>query len=247
VRDYLREQSAGGLIVSSWRLYLDHFGVLFLICLVPVLPGALLSGALASSGVPDVVAAVAAVGVEVTTGLLLFAAMTVAVSDVCLGQAPSVGRAFGRLRGQLGPLATTYLLRGLLLVTGLVLLVLPGVAAAVMTLFAIPAVVLEGRAGAAAIERSTALGRGYHLRNLAIWAVMAGSLVALVVTTVLMAATVGAVAELDLENALGVGLLLGLGTAAAAPMAFIPTVLMYYDLRVRKESVDVATFPRDPG
>jgi hypothetical protein len=86
-------------------------------------------------------------------------AMTVVVSDICLGNRPKVVRAYGHILGQRRwwRMLWTGLLLVLLGYAGFLLLVLPGIWVLTRGFLTSIVVVLEGRKGMDAIKRSFAL------------------------------------------------------------------------------------------
>ena len=86
-RTLLGEQTAGSLIRNVWAVYRRHFLRIGLIFVLPVYP-------------------LVALGVLVSSGFLLafevlvyvaWGALTIAVSDVCLGTVPSVRRSYSQV------------------------------------------------------------------------------------------------------------------------------------------------------
>lgn len=87
--------------------------------------------------------------------MLAFGAITISVSDICLGNAPSLARSYKKVFG-------------LFDLIGLVLLIVPGIIAILWFIFTPCVVVLEGLGGLTALKRSKAIGQGYNWRNLGI-------------------------------------------------------------------------------
>jgi hypothetical protein len=73
----------------------------------------------------------------------------------------------------MGALLVTGVQGALLIALGTVLLVLPGIAAMMAFAFAVPAVVIEGLSGSAALDRSWRLVRGRPWAVLALWMLIA--------------------------------------------------------------------------
>lgn len=237
---YLRAYSFGSILVTSWRLYVRDWITLFIIHVIPLAAVHIL-GFWAKS--------VGGWGVALGTLGFIFASMfvsfplTVAVSEICLDIKPSVVRSYQRAFAQPGKLVGSYLLTLVIIFGGFLLLVIPGVIFSVWYTFVAPAVVLEGLAGKAALRRSRELGRGYYFRNFGI--LILSQLVMLVIAMVL-------------GGALGVALALsfpispralefagGFVGLAVAPPSVIVFVLLYYDMRVRKEGYAAAQLADD--
>jgi len=158
----------------------------------------------------------------------------VAISEICLGNRPSVLRAYKRLLdGSLGKMLLTYLIyvAGLLLSS---VLLIPVFFFLAWYMFALPVVVLEGYWGFAAFKRSAALGRGFRGRNLG----LAMLVVALVYSLLPMVSWV--VEQLLpfqstplLNSILKASILVML-----EPLQWVVVFLLYLDMRARKEAGD---------
>jgi hypothetical protein len=124
----------------------------------------------------------------------------------------------------------------LLMAFGLLLFIVPGLFVIAWLMFAAPIVVLEGKWGFEAYRRSKRLGDGFHWRNI-------GVVIALGLSLGVIFALLGAFFGVVLPDFVvhwtlrilssGVGMLM-------QPFIFIVIVLLYYDMRVRKESYDAA-------
>ena len=157
-RALLGEQTARTLIANIVYIYHHHFGALIAAAL-PLLPLALVS-LLLSHLKP---ASVAAILILLAESLLFFfcallvtAALTVIVSDICLGNAPALKRAYARaLRGgRFWRLFTTSMLVAIGFELRLFLLIVPGVRFLIRAMFVTQIVVLEDRRNRDAIRRS---------------------------------------------------------------------------------------------
>jgi hypothetical protein len=128
-------------------------------------------------------------------------------------------------------------MKNLMIGFGLVLLVVPGVIAFIVTFAMIPAVLLEGASTSESFDRSRALAKGEWGRILA--AQLLGFL--LMYLAYFGALTVIGVAA-GLAGGIGDGpaeLLGQVFLAALYPLPDTVTVLLYYDLRIRKEAFDI--------
>jgi hypothetical protein len=239
---YLRTQSAGSILRGTFKLYRRHFGTLVLMYVLPVAPAmAVYVYALASEpSAPNVLGGLLLV---LAATLFAMAATTVAVSDVCLGQRPGVFRSYRRIAGATAvQIFLTTLLLYLAFIVGFVLLIVPAIVLLVRCMFAFTVVVLEGKWGLKALKRSGSLGRGYHWRNAGIVALLMGIGV---VVALIVAVAVGILAAMGvgpswLGQAMNV-----LAELVAAPLGIISGILIYYDLRVRKEAYDVRALGED--
>jgi hypothetical protein len=169
--------------------------------------------------------------------------LTVAISEICLGIKPSVGRSYQRAFAQPGKLVGTYLLTLAVILLGFVLLLIPGVVFSVWYTFVGPVVVLESLAGRAALRRSRELGRGYYFRNFGaiLLAQLIVSLLGVMLGTALAMALMFST-PISLE---GLQFASGVVTLVVAPPGIIVFVLLYYDMRVRKEGYAAAQLADD--
>jgi hypothetical protein len=179
--------------------------------------------------------------------LIAFQAVIVALSDVCIGEQPTVARSYRRVFSRrAGRLLWTNVLQILAIVTGFVLLIVPGLILTMRFLFVPTVVVLEDRTGGAALKRSASLGKGHHWRN-------AGALLLLLLPLWLISGIIGGVAggvgALLLDNPLEHwtfrALLILLQVGLVQPLMLITIALLYYDLRTRKEAYDVKALAED--
>ena len=162
--NYLVEHTVGSIIRSAFKIYFGHFGTLFLIYMLPVLPVVLIQQEAQLTG--SAVLILLSLILTLIVALFAYGAIAVAVSDVCLGNAPSFKRSYTKILGKSALLLLgTVLLQIFALLVGLVLLVIPGLVGAVWLMLSPAIAVLEGKGGIAALKRSKQLGDGSHWRN----------------------------------------------------------------------------------
>ncbi len=233
--DYISERTAGQIIGDSIRLYVKNLPVIFAIYVLPILPFMFLAAASLSEG--EVEMNVIAVLIETVISIFTLGAVTIAVSDICLGNKASLLRSYGALFRVFWPYLGVYFLYLLATMVGLVLLIIPGIAAMLLLVFCLPAAVIERRGVIESFKRSIDLGKGYYWRNFGVLllAILVG-MVAMIVVAVLVALVF---IPFD-ENLQGFGFnFIGeLLTSLAAPLFQIPAILLYYDMRARKEHFD---------
>ncbi len=180
--------------------------------------------------------------------ILLFpvseAALAFAVSETYLGRRISVLEAYQRMWPLIWRLLGTMILVSIVISLGTGMCLIPGILVWVWFAITTPIVALERTAGPTAMDRSYRLVSGHWWRVL-------GAL--LLLQLIIIVATVA----ISIPPVLGVMLLLGesnpllaqaLTTAIQAitnivvrPVLMIGTVLIYYDLRIRKEGFDLVT------
>lgn len=247
--EYVSQISAGELISRSFTIYFKNFGKLFPIYFVLMGPiGALIALAEISS---DATVVSVAYGIVALAGILVTAAFTVAISDICLGNPTGISRAYGRaFHGMFGKLFGTYLLIVILLIIGYVLLIIPGIILSVILIVVMPVVVLERRGGFSALKRAISLGKGKHWRNfgvLLVVGIVAGLFNAIVTTGLGFAAGDSMpylMTEPGFAQWLALFIIVELGILLA-PTQIVYPVLLYYDLRSRKEAYNVASLRDD--
>src|SRR6516225_7597507 len=167
---YLQPYSIGSLIRSVIVVYFTNLPSLLAIHLIPVLPLDLLS---AYAEVERwTVAWWIIFAVESMATLLVVFPMSIAISEICLGIEPSAVRAYRRAFAHPSGIIGAYLLATLKIWAGLILLLVPGMIFGAWYVLVGPVAVIEGLGGRKALHRSRELGRGFYLRNLAIWTVV---------------------------------------------------------------------------
>ena len=156
-----------------------------------------------------------------------------AIADAYLGRPLGVRQAFSRVRPLLASLLGGYVLAGLRIVLGLLLLVIPGLVWAMSYLLVTQAVVVEGKGARAALERSKELSRGGRGR-LALLGLVVG-LIQLALQWGFAAVLPAAVQRVPLLALL----LQQLPAILVLPLYPAVLTVAYFDLRVRKEAFDL--------
>lgn len=240
---YFRAHSVWTLLGSSIEMYARHFVPFLIITGLPlaiyvVLVIAIVLGAAFFVGQSNLAllaeSATVFVGGFVTFGFL-FTAQMYAVSEIVLGNKPSVLRAFRRAANAIVlKMMATNLLQIIVLTLGFLLLLVPGIVFAAWYYVAIPIVVFEGKWGPRALSRSRELAKGFSGRTVAI-TLLAGILMYVFLGAGFFASIVLPGEELWISGAYLI----------FSPMIAMPMVLTYYDLRLRKEGYDIAAFTED--
>jgi hypothetical protein len=266
----LRPLGVGEILDVAFKIYTRHAAQLFKIVLFVVLPIQALGAVILISTVndPDAVTGFGEVNTQsdaeiagnvagqVTSGilgglavLLATAACTKAVADAYLRRHPDWRESLRAARGKFWSLLWLSFLYGVLLVFAFVALIIPGIWLFVAWVAAYPVLMLEGLRGRKALGRSFRLVRGrwwptfgaYAIASLlaggiqfVISAIMAGLLVAgandSVVATVLVTGTANSIS----------GIL-------TTPFQAAVATLIYFDLRVRKEGLDIELLAQNLG
>ena len=243
----LGPQTAGTLLRNIIRMYRSHFGILMACSVLPIAPFLLPivwlassdSGWVALAMLPYMVAAFISSG-----------AMTIAISDICLGNRPTAKHAFQRVLGKrlwVNMLGTGLLL-GLMVWVGMLALLLPGVWVMARGFLSLIVVTLEGRGAKDAIRRSFALTKGQAWRIIGLTGLPLLLAYIVMVLSVVVFSIVGALTFGGESTVLGVLIALlsyGLALALFTPVMGITMVLLYYDQRVRREAYDVQALAED--
>ena len=236
--NYLQDQTLNSVIRNTFSIYRRHFIVVVGVLVLPVIPMVLFISVLDNGSAIQIATLV----LIQLWSIFAVAPITIAVSDICLGNAPDIMRCYTRLKVCAWRLAGTFLLYFVVLMIGFLLLYIPGLMLAILLLFTMIVVVIEGRFGFAAMKRSINLCWGHAWRNFGIllvvgfiygFALVSGSFT---LGFVLSSLSLG-------ENFLmAVGALWG---GIIAPLFSISSVLLYYDMRSRKENYDAAALTGD--
>ena len=187
---------------------------------------------------------IAAVAAAVTLSLLAQTIATgacfKAVADAYLGREPSWKNSLAgtvkRLHSIIWISVLTYVLGGL----GLVACIIPGIWLFIAWTVAVPAHLTEGVKGRKALGRSFSLVRNYWWRTFAL--VVLGSLLAGIVTVALGGALGALTFSADSEITVIVASVAASIVAGVITTPFVAamTIVLYIDLRVRKEGFDLA-------
>lgn len=234
MRYEIRPMSFGEILDAGFRVVRDHAALLIGIASVVYLPLVLFMvwleavsatvgpTALILSGIPLVLFILVAQPV-------IAAAITFAVGEIYLGRTATFGASLRAGAAILLPLIGTALLTWIFVAGGLLLFVIPGIYLALAFLLVWQVMVLERTFGMTALRRSRTLMQGNLLRAVGI--VVVGALI----VGVLGSALQFVFGYVPIVGALGSGL------AQAAGSAYTSTVgvILYFDIRCRKEAFDV--------
>ena len=243
----------GEILSTAFRLYQRHWRTLLAIAAVVVVPltlvqylfgdlvrtqgettrnGVVVETATWSVGIAGLLAALAGILMY----LILTGAITRAVAAEVAGEDPSVEQSyrFGFIR--LGSVLPVSVLVGLAIIGGLILLVIPGIYIGVRLCVSIEALVVEGRRGTQAMGRSWGLVGGHW------WHAFFTLLVAALLTGVVNAVIT---APFSATNWFAQGVAAAVATVVTLPYGVLVGVLLYLDLRARKERLSLETLRAD--
>lgn len=176
----------------------------------------------------------------------LTAAMVGAVGDAYVGQTPSVDGSYRLALSKLRSVLLVEILVGLAVLGAGILFIIPGIIVFVRLLAAPSAVVLEDVRGRKALSRSWRLTKGHAWRLFWTW------LLAFILTAIVSGLLTAPVAYLASSMSCSTGWVVrAIAQIAVAvlvqPFAAAIPVLLYLDLRVRKEGLDLALMARELG
>lgn len=232
----LRPRSATEIVDAAFRLCRAHYGPLFIAAAVIVAPALILKVLLPFHAVQ---------GADALQNLLFSVtdgAVIAIVSEVYLGRTADAGTGLRAVRGRIGSLVGSSIVRNVLVALGLLLLIVPGVVVLAGT-FAVPmAIVLERESTSTAFSRSRELVDGQFGHVLATLALLAVIVFGLMIG---LGVALGIAAEFMEIEERSTDLMLDVALTALYPLFSVGGTLLYYDLRIRKEGFDLEMMAQD--
>ena len=269
----LRPLGIGEILDAGIKLFVRHWQPLVLSVVGLILPVQILSALVTASVAPEQFdLTTSETGVEegeeaefligqgviallsVVSVLLATAVCFKAVADAYLGVEPEWRRSLRFAVRRLGGLVGVAIVGGLLVGLATLALIVPGIWLFVMFSVAVPALLLERIGPVSALRRSFRLVRGRWWQTAGVLLVgylLIGILGALVTGIVMIVPSVAADGN-TLAGALGAVVGGTLGSVLTTPYSAAVVALLYFDLRVRKEGLDLqliaegAEVRRDP-
>jgi hypothetical protein len=174
---------------------------------------------------------------------LLVAAISRAAADAYVGEQVTVGRTLRFALSRLPAILWVTIITSVVTLVGFILLIIPGIIALVRLTLTPAVVVVEDIRGTSAVSRSWNLTGGHFWRVL-------GTLILSALITAIGAAIITIPTELA-ATFLGSDAwpISALGTALASvlitPFSLLIVVLLYFDLRVRKEGYDIEVMAQE--
>jgi hypothetical protein len=213
------------LLDAAFQMVRARFMELILVTLVIIFPALVLHLVL-----PPEWAAVGTLFQSVLQNYATAAAVLI-VADAYLGRGSDVKSVLRRTLDRFGSIFGAAFVQGFLIVLGVLLCIVPGIIAAIVT-FAMPmAVVIEGASAMEAYERSNALARDQ-------WGRIAGAYLLAFLLAFLASGGIGFAATLLGGSELGTVAEM-LATVVFTPFTAVVGTLLYYDIRIRKEAFDL--------
>ena len=170
-------------------------------------------------------------------------AVAKATADIYLGGDPEVGSTYSFALSKLGSLLLVSILYGLAVIGGFILLIIPGIYFAVKFIFSTTTVVVEGRSGTDALKRSGALVKDYF------WKVLGTYLLAAILVGII-GGLLGYIIGLGLgflPDWLAGAVAQSITQVLTTPFLTMVIVLLYFDLRIRKEAFDLSLMAQELG
>lgn len=245
----IRELSAGEIASKSFGIYRKHFWVI-MAAYLPLGLGTAVATRLLLTLFSDLTYLALAwflslILVSVADWVATAVVISV-ISDICLGHLPEVRRAYKKIGpGFIGRLLVTKLIYILAFVIGLGLFGVTALGVYLLALFHMVVLVVEDEWGGNAMRRSRQLGKDYYLRNLGVMLLM------LFPYLLLWAASYSlsyftplnlrkSFPDLNLPEINIAGIISLAARNIIYPVLVVRVVLLYYDMRVRKEAFDNA-------
>lgn len=227
----IRAMSFGEILDTGFRIVRNHFVLLVGIGLLMYAPAALIQDLAGGNPVSPTQGLAVAVSVIVLLVLspIVSGAITFAVSELYTGKPVTLGSAYRAGFSIVLPLVGTWMLMSLAVFGGLLLLVIPGIYLMLAFMLITQVMVIEHVFGPRALGRSRELVRGHMLRAFGI--VFLSSLIMSLLSTVLQLV----LAAIPVVGAIGVALAQSLAFAFYTAVG----VVLYFDIRCRKESFDL--------
>jgi hypothetical protein len=238
MRYEIRALSLVEILDTAFRLLRNHFALLVGISATVSVPAYVLGAAVgrlldqgpAERSLPTMlVGSLGVVLILTTAWTIITAAITYACAELYCGRTPSWRAALARGQRSFVPLVGTTLLSGVLVTIGLLLLLAPGIYLTLSWVILWPVMVTERCFGMRALRRSRELMRGHLLRALGLLIVVG------LISNVLSASLTLPFLGLPRLQMLASGVVSAVTTAYGAAA----TVLLYFDVRSRKEAFDL--------
>jgi hypothetical protein len=247
-----RPMGIGEILRTAFQLYQRHWRTLLAIAAVVVVPLTLLQylfgdlvrtqGETTRNGVVETatwsvgIAGLLAALAGILMYLVLTGAITRAVAAEVAGEDPSVEQSYRFGFHRLGSVLLVSVLVGLATIGGLILFVLPGIYIGVRLAVSIQALVVEGRRGTQAMGRSWELVGGHW------WHAFGTLLVAALLTGIINAVIT---APFSATSWFAQGVAAAVATVVTLPYGVLVGVLLYLDLRARKERLTLEALRAD--
>ena len=245
----MRPRTLGEILSAAFDIYKANASKLILIVAVVVVPLSLLGALLVqlvagpneetvtilgeTQTISDrtfaaiVIGSIIAAIVAVIISAVLQAAMMRGAALATIGDPVDVSDSYRWGLRRFGSVLLVAILVGITVAIGFILLIVPGIIFLTLFSVSIPAVVIENRRGTDAMKRSWNLAKEHF------WHVLGVIVVAWIITTV-VGSVLGAIGG---DNWFGAWIFSAIAQIITAPFSALVSVLLYLDLRARKEAL----------
>lgn len=226
----IRPRTGVELIDASFQFFRENFSLLLTTTLVAFAPIAIVEYMQAADPANSATTLVARLVTWVFSSLAQAATILI-VAERYMGNDITPADALRAVWARIGTVSYITFAYGLVVAVGLLLLVVPGIYFAAKYFAAMAAAMVEGHGMSKAMDRSAALTVDSKMRIVGIFLVV-------FLVYIVLAAVVGAVAGSFASAPLAV-LIVRLLMAVTNPLGFILVTLLYFDLRIRREGLDI--------
>jgi len=246
----MRPRTLGEILSEAFRIYKENAAKLLLIVAVIVVPLSFISAAaIRLLGEPKahrieilgqpatieysrsfgvtVAALLIGAAIGVITWAILQAAMLRGAAQATIGDPVDVEASYRWGLRRFGSVLLLAILVGIVVGVGFILLIIPGIIFLVFLSVSEPALIVENRRGTEAMSRSWNLVRGHF------WHALVVILVAAIITGVVQ----GILTAIGGDNWFVRWIFTAIAQIITAPFTALVTVLLYLDLRARKEAL----------
>jgi hypothetical protein len=228
-RPAVGELSVGQVFARAWEILTANFAQFVAVMAIVAVPNLLLEAQGPSTGGPGWMFAIV-LPLSVVLNFVGQAVILYIAFQYLRGQSASLGDSVQKGLTRFFPILGLSILMGLGFLVGAVLLVVPAIILLVVWSVALPACVLERLGPIASLKRSSALTKGHR------WKIF-GIMLLLWIATLVVITVLGALLFSLGAIALAIGKFLWTTVWAAYYNSVL--IMIYHDLRVAKEGVDV--------
>ena len=241
----MRPRTLGEILSEAFRIYKENAAKLLLTVAVIVVPLSFISAVVVrlleptrrrvdpttivysrSFGV-TVAAVIIAAAIGVITWAILQAAMLRGAAQATIGDPVDIEASYRWGLRRFGSVLLLAILVGIVVGVGFILLIIPGIIFLVFLSVSEPALIVENRRGTEAMSRSWNLVRGHF------WHALVVILMAAIITGVVQ----GILTAIGGDNWFVRWIFTAIAQIITAPFTALVTVLLYLDLRARKEAL----------
>jgi hypothetical protein len=226
----MRPRTLGEILSAAFDIYKANASNLILIVAVIVVPLSLLSTLLVRAAGTILAASIAAL-IGVIISALLQAAVLRAAALATIGDPVDVEASYRWGFKRFGSVLLVSFLVGLTVFVGFFLLLVGAIIFGVFFSVSIPALVVENKRGTEAMSRSWQLVSGHF------WHALGVLFVAAIITGIVG----GVIGALGGDNWFASWIFSAIGQIITAPFSALVSVLLYLDLRARKEALTAAS------